>query len=77
MKYLSVTACFLPSGNGGHWHPRMVNGKELPHWREGAGLYAFVKQRRAEGWSLISTNAVPASEGVNTYHLNFRRLEIR
>lgn len=75
MKCLFVTACFLPSPDGRRWHPWTVNGDELPHWREGPGLYAFVEQRRAEGWSLVFTYPVPVSDDTSTYRLDFLRLE--
>lgn len=71
VRSLLVHASYLLLEGNWHWQPRWVNKQELPAWKTGPTLFAFVAARRTEGWVLMWTYQSPDVEGVPLLRLFF------
>jgi hypothetical protein len=57
-------------------HPRYINGRELPNWKQGPDMFGVMNHLRWKGWEPVSFGlGYPITKPLKQLPMIFRRLK--
>ena len=57
-------------------HPRYINGRELPNWKQGPDMFSVMNHLRWKGWEPVSFGlGYPITKPLKQLPMIFRRLK--